>query len=119
MRCFIQISIVALIISYAIIISASFLYESKNRFYVGDFRISLRIYICVVVLFSAFGIAFLVGSPSVGRLFLALGGVLFAISDNLLFAYKLHDSTRFYRNIALHVAYYLAQLLIACSIALI
>lgn len=114
-----RISLVALIISYAIFISASFLYESKNRFYIGDFRTSLRIYMCVVVLFSAFGVAFFVGSPSVGRLLIALGGVLFAISANLLFAYKLHDNTRFGRNIALHVAYYLAQILIACSIALI
>lgn len=110
---------IALVISYAIILSLSFLYESKNRFYVGDMRVSLRLYMCVVALFGAFGVAFFVGQPDLGRLFIALGGILFAISDNILFAYKLHDNTKFYRNIVLHVAYYLAQMLIACSIALI
>ena len=114
-----NVSRIALLISYAIILPISFLYESKNRFYVGDMKVSLRLYMCVVVLFSAFGVAFFVGQPGLGRLFIALGGILFAISDNILFAYKLHDNTRFYRNIALHVAYYLAQMLIACSIALI
>ena len=109
----------ALLIAYAIILTLSFLYESKNRFYVGEMKVSLRIYMCVVVLFAAFGVAFFVGQPSLGRLFVALGGLLFAVSDNILFAYKLHDNTRFDRNITLHVAYYLAQMLIACSIALI
>ena len=114
-----SISWVALLIAYAIILTLSFLYESKNRFYIGEMKVSLRIYMCVVVLFAAFGVAFFVGQPSLGRLFVALGGLLFAVSDNVLFAYKLHDNTRFDRNIALHVAYYLAQMLIACSIALI
>ena len=114
-----SISWIALVIAYAIILTISFLYESKNRFYVGEMKVSLRIYMCVVVLFAAFGVAFFIGQPSLGRLFVALGGLLFAVSDNILFAYKLHDNTRFDRNIALHVAYYLAQMLIACSIALI
>ena len=110
---------IALVIAYAIILTLNFLYESKNRFYIGEMKVSLRIYMCVVVLFAAFGVAFFVGQPSLGRFFIALGGLLFAVSDNVLFAYKLHDNTRFDRNIALHVAYYLAQMLIACSIALI
>ena len=114
-----SISWIALVIAYAIILTLSFLYESKNKFYIGDMRVSLRLYMCVVVLFAAFGVAFFVGKPSLGRLLVALGGLLFAVSDNILFAYKLHDNTRFDRNIALHVAYYLAQMLIACSIALI
>ena len=72
-----------------------------------------------LLLFAALGVAFFVGRPDIGRLLVALGGLLFVVSDNILFAYKFHDNTRFDRNIALHIAYYLAQLLIACSIALI
>ena len=114
-----SISWIALVIAYAIILTLSLLYESKNRFYIGDTRVSLRIYICIVALFAALGVAFFVGRPDIGRLLVALGGLLFVVSDNILFAYKFHDNTRFDRNIALHIAYYLAQLLIACSIALI
>ena len=110
---------IALIISYPILLGLGFLYESKNNFYVGDKKNSLKLYISVVLLFSAFGIASFVQGPSLGTAFIALGGLGFAVSDNLLFAYKLHDNTKFYRNIALHVAYYRAQMFIACSIALI
>ena len=51
--------------------------------------------------------------------FVTLGGLLFTVSDNILFAYKLGEKPRFLQNIALHVAYYLAQFAIAFSIALL
>ena len=114
-----NINVVALVISFVLMLALSFFYESKNKFYVGDMKISLRLYMSVVILFAAFGIGSFIGQPGIGRALIAIGGILFAVSDNLLFSFKLHDSTRFYRNIILHIAYYLAQMLIALSIALI
>ncbi len=108
-----------LAISFTVILTLSFLYESKNRFFIAEMKYSLRIYMSVVVLFAAFSVASFAYRPTPDRALLALGGLLFTVSDNLLFAYKYHNSTRFSRNIILHIAYYSAQLLIALSISLI
>ena len=81
-------------------------------------KYSLMLYICVVIFMAATAIGVFFKQLTVGAGLFALGGILFAVSDNILFAYKLSEKTKFKQNIALHVAYYLAQIAIAFSILL-
>ena len=81
-------------------------------------KYSLMLYICVVIFMAATAIGVFFKQLTVGAGLFALGGILFAASDNILFAYKLSENPKFKQNIALHVAYYLAQIAIAFSILL-
>ena len=81
-------------------------------------KYSLMLYICVVIFMAATAIGVFFKQLTVGAGLFALGGILFAVSDNILFAYKLSENPKFKQNIALHVAYYLAQIAIAFSILL-
>ena len=82
-------------------------------------RLPLILYLGIVITVSAVAIGVLVKRGSVGAGLFVLGGLLFTVSDNILFAYKLGEKPRFLQNIALHVTYYLAQFAIAFSIALL
>ena len=113
-----ELSVVALIVSFVIIVALSLLYESYRKFYNGTMKYSLMLYMGVVIFMAATAIGVCFGQGTVGAVFFAIGGILFVVSDNTLFAYKLGENPKFNQNIALHVAYYFAQIAIACSIAL-
>ena len=110
---------IAVIISFIVLISLSFVYNSKRKFFIGSLKNSLVLYISIVIFFAAVGVSTFLKHGSIGSALLARGGVLFVISDNILFAFKFGEKPRYFQNIALHVAYYLAQIMIAWSIALI
>ncbi len=95
------------------------IYARKRKFLVGEMRLPLILYLGIVITVSAVAIGVLVKRGSVGAGLFVLGGLLFTVSDNILFAYKLGEKPRFLQNIALHVTYYLAQFAIAFSIALL
>ena len=94
-------------------------YESKKKFFIGDMRISLILYISTVIFFASVGVGTFLRLGTLGSALLAIGGILFAVSDNILFAFKFSEKPKYIQNIILHVAYYLAQLAIAWSIGLI
>ena len=114
-----ELSAVALIVSFVVLVTLSMIYERYRKFYKGSMKYSLMLYICVVIFMAATAIGVFFGQGTVGAMLFAIGGILFAVSDNILFAYKLGENPKFKQNIALHVAYYIAQLAIACSIALL
>ena len=109
-------NIIALIIAFVSIVVLCVVYERRRKFLIGKMKKSLMLYICIVIFFSAIGIATFIRRGTMGSALFALGGALFAISDNILFAFKFGARPRYYQNVALHVAYYLAQFMIAWSI---
>ncbi len=97
-------------------LAASAVYSKKRRVDAGRFQAAGMGYIALVVFLAAVACAVAVRRGSVGALLFALGGVNFAVSDNLLCAYCYGSARRTSVNWAVHVTYYAAQLLIAWSI---
>ena len=111
-------NVLSMIISFVIIAALCLLYNHKRQFLAGNMKISLSLYLSALVLVASLAIGVFVERVTLGSALFAIGGVLFTISDNLLFAYKFGKEPRFLQNIALHATYYLAQILFAFSIAL-
>lgn len=108
-----------LVMAFAFVITLSSIYEKKRNFLVGKMKKPLIMYLGLVLFVCAVTISVFCACGTLGAGLFALGGVFFAISDNILFAYKLGEKPKFKQNIALHIAYYLAQFSIAWSVALI
>lgn len=105
--------------SFLIITLLCVIYENRRKFLVGKMKTSLKLYIGIIVLFTAIGIGTFLKRGTLGTALFALGAALFTISDNVLFAFKFGARPRYYQNVLLHIAYYLAQFVIAFSIACI
>ena len=114
-----RINITAVAIAFALIVILCVVYENRRKFLVGRMKNSLKLYIGVVTLVTSIGIAVFLAQGTFGTALFALGGALFTVSDNILFAFKFGARPRYRQNVALHVAYYLAQFVIAWSIAFI
>ena len=76
-------------------------------------------YIALVVFMGATACAAAARSFSVGTLMFAAAGVCFSVSDCILCVYCYGSKKTDGMNIAVHVTYYAAQLLIAWSVALV
>lgn len=113
------VSWLTVIISALLIGTIVLTYEKRRKFLSGEMRIPLAGYLGVVVMVSAVAIGVFNSHFSSGVGLFALGGILFTVSDSILFAYKFGEKPRFLQNVALHVAYYLAQFAIAWSIPLL
>jgi uncharacterized membrane protein YhhN len=111
-------SLVAIAISCIVAAVLSALYAGIRRFLSGKMRVPLALYLGLVVFVFALSVGVFVNRLTVGSGLFVLGGALFALSDNVLFAYKKGEKPKFRQNIILHIAYYLAQFAIAWSIAL-
>ena len=94
-------------------------YNKYKKFLSGDMKVLLILYLGIVTFMGAVAFGVFVKRGSLGAGLFALGGALFTASDNILFAFKLGVKPRFIQNILLHAAYYLAQIVIAWSIAYI
>ena len=113
------VNIIAVIASFVILVLLCVIYENRKKFLVGKLKNSLKLYIGIVALFAAISISAFLKRGTLGTALFALGGALFTVSDNILFAFKFGARPRYRQNVALHIAYYLAQFVIAWSIALI
>ncbi len=113
------ISWISLALSFIIAAAVSIIYEKRKRFLSPEMKRPLVLYLGIVIFMMATAIGAFVGHISLGTGLFALGGVMFVVSDNILFAYKLGKEARFSQNIILHVTYYIAQLAIAWSISLL
>lgn len=82
----------------------------------GKFRAAGIVYIGLVVFMAATACALAARSFSVGTLLFAVGGVCFAVSDNLLCARSFGGARSESVNSAIHITYYAAQLLFAWSL---
>jgi uncharacterized membrane protein YhhN len=107
---------IALLSSFVVIAIFSTIYSKHKQSVSGDMKIPLILYLGIVIFMAALAIGIFTNKITIGTGMFAVGGTLFAISDNVLFAYKLGKNSRFSQNILLHIAYYLAQILIALSI---
>jgi uncharacterized membrane protein YhhN len=102
--------------SFLIMAALSLIYERRSKFLANKMKIPLVLYLIIVIFFASVSVGLFAERLTHGAGLLALGGMLFVLSDNVLFAYKFGKNPRFEQNVVLHVAYYLAQLLIAFSI---
>lgn len=82
----------------------------------GKLLLPGTIYLTITAYMASLAIVTAVRGPSVGTLLFAVGGSLFLCSDSLLTAYSFGQKRRFLQSMLLHIAYYLAQCLIAAAI---
>lgn len=97
----------------------SALYARLRRIDPGKFRVAGVIYIGLVIFMAATACALAGRSFSAGTLLFAVGGVCFAVSDNLLCARSFGRARSEPVNSAIHITYYAAQLLFAWSLTCI
>ena len=103
--------------SLIVMIVLGIIYNKRRSCLRGNIKIPLALYLLVVSLVGATAYGAFFGHFTLGTALLTAGGMLFTLSDHILFAYKLGENPKFRQNVILHIAYYLAQLLIAWSIA--
>lgn len=108
---------VALVLAVAVVLST--IYGRKRDYLPENIKNSLRLYLGIVAVFTAISVSGFLSKSSYGTALFALGGILFTISDNILFAFKYGNRPRYRQNVTLHIAYYIAQFAIALSIALL
>ena len=82
----------------------------------GPLKANAIVYIALVSFMGASTCAAAIAAPSVSSILLALGGLNFILSDNVLCAYCFGEDRRFALNWLVHISYYVAQLCIAWSI---
>lgn len=105
-----------LTVCLVIMIALGLIYDNRRKYLRGSTMVPLALYLLVVSFVGATACGAFFGNLTLGTLLFTIGGLLFAVSDHILFAYKLGDNPQFRQNVILHISYYLAQLLIAWSI---
>lgn len=95
----------------------SFVYAVAEKTNAGRLQIFVVFYILVVVFMAGCTSACAMVTRNTGAVLFAVGGICFAVSDNLLCAYNFGKARTKSMDIAVHASYYAAQLLIAWSIA--
>ena len=103
------------LILFAVFLAASSVYLKTQRFQAGKLQNACYGYIGIVALMAAAALSSALNAG--GKQFImALGALLFLLSDNVLLALYFGDEDTKAASIVVHVSYYLAQLLIAASI---
>lgn len=92
------------------------LYTVKRGVQAGKLLLPGTVYIAITAYMASLAATVAVRGISAGSLLFALGSMLFLCSDSLLIAYSFGRKRRFLQSMLLHIAYYLAQCLIAASI---
>lgn len=110
---------IIIVLSMLIVSCIGGVYARYRSFLTGSLRNLLILYLGIVIFMTSVASSLLVGGPTLGAALFLLGGLLFTVSDNILFAYRYGEKPRFAQNIALHVSYYVAQFSIAWSISLL
>lgn len=110
-----QVKALPAVIAFILLFSISFQYLRRKRMNMRKLQAGGYGYIGLVALMAALAIssAFCWGGKQFS---MALGGISFLISDNLLLAYYYGRAEGNYMDAAIHISYYLAQILIALSI---
>ena len=93
-------------------------YAVRMKIDVGKKKTLAMLYVAIVVFMAAVAVCVAITSGSPAAILFAVGGVLFAVSDNILCAYSYGKNPVWRMNRSLHIAYYGAQLAIAWSILL-
>ena len=112
-------NVVAVGVAFLVMALISALYGRSKDYLPTHSRPKLVLYLGIVVMFASVAMGSFLVRGALCTALLALGGILFVVSDNILFAYKYGKNPQFSQNIILHIAYYLAQFAIAWSISLV
>lgn len=91
-------------------------YARRKRSHAGPLRLGAGLYIALVCFMAASACAAAVKTSGLSPVLMALGGLCFVLSDNVLCAYCFGEDRRFTLNWVIHISYYAAQLCIAWSI---
>ena len=107
-------------IPYTVIgVSLSVLYAKKQRIKAGKYTLVGAAYITLVVFMAGCAAGCAVYALSPGTILFAIGGLFFAVSDNLLAANCLGKTHTVDRDRALHILYYSAQIFIGYSMIML
>ena len=101
---------------FILLLGLSGVYAGIKGSHRGPQRFSAAVYIALVCFMAASACAAAVSAPSISSILMALGGLSFVLSDNVLCAYCFGEDRRFGLNWLIHISYYGAQLCIAWSI---
>lgn len=105
-----------LVILFGIAFVISLVYLKTRKTDAGQIQKSAIFYISLLSLMCSMMIARGIYSPSLPNLLMALGGVLFIVSDNVLLVYNFGEKRDWWLNEIVHIAYYGAQILFGWAI---
>lgn len=101
---------------FALLFLGSWGYGQKNWLRSCPMKAGALIYVALVTFMGAAAFAAAGAAPGASTVLMALGGLGFVLSDNVLCAYSFGENRPFALNWLVHISYYAAQLCIAWSI---
>lgn len=104
--------------AFGVLVILSLLYMVLQKIHAGKMQMFSILYVGIVALVCAAALCAATQTRTAGTRMLFLGALCFFISDNLLIGYTFGPAKTRKLNIALHITYYMAQLLIGWSILL-
>ena len=106
-----KINILALIIIFGITFVLSLVYLKTRKTDAGSIQKSAIFYISLLSLMCSMMMTRGIFDPTLPNLLMALGGVFFIVSDNVLLVYNFGEKRDWWLNEIVHIAYYGAQIL--------
>ena len=104
-------NILVLIIMFDITFVLSLVYLKSRKTDAGQIQNSSIFYVSLLSLMCAMMIARGIHTPDFSNLLMALGGVCFSVSDNVLLVYNVGEKRDWWLNEIVHISYYAAQVL--------
>ena len=104
-------NILVLIIMFGITFVISLVYLKTRKTDAGKIQNSSIFYVSLLSLTCAMMIARGIHTPNLTNLLMALGGVCFIVSDNVLLVYNFGEKRDWWLNEIVHISYYAAQVL--------
>lgn len=101
-----------------LVLSAAWIFGNKTK---APFKLMAPggVYLLLLIFMGGCALGNALYNPGIGAWMLFAGGVMFALSDNILSVYSFTEGRSFGWNIALHALYYAAQMVIALSLGVI
>lgn len=109
-------NILVALAAFALLFLCSCVYAKRNWLPNCPMKTGALAYIALVTFMGAAACAAAGEAPGISSILMALGGLGFVLSDNVLCAYSFGEDRRFGLNWLIHISYYGAQLCIAWSI---
>ncbi len=100
-----------LVIMFGIVFVISLVYLKTRKTDAGSIQKSAIFYISLLSLMCSMMITRGITAPTLPNLLMALGGVFFIVSDNVLLVYNFGEKRDWWLNEIVHIAYYGAQIL--------
>lgn len=111
-----KINVLALVILFGIAFVLSLVYLKTRKTDAGPIQKSAIFYISLLSLMCSMMITRGIFDINLPNLLMALGGVLFIVSDNVLLVYNFGEKRDWWLNEIVHIAYYGAQIMFGWAI---